>query len=112
MVLAGNFLHGCGLRGCKVTLLRHAIMLACGPASSSDMSPSIVPRTTTSPCEIAGARKQSAATGIAYGLALGYLSCIVHVMCFGVTSLWPTSCEACPGWLWAPWICLAPWLWA
>merc|ERR1719401_958607 len=37
--------------------------------------------------EIAETQKQSAATGIIYGLALGYLSCIVPVMCLGVTIL-------------------------
>merc|ERR1712038_1696036 len=31
--------------------------------------------------------KQSAATGIIYGLALGYLSCIVPVLCLGLTIL-------------------------
>merc|ERR1712038_2036749 len=31
--------------------------------------------------------KQSAATGIIYGLALGYLSCIIPVLCLGVTIL-------------------------
>merc|ERR1712217_394671 len=34
-----------------------------------------------------GTQKQSAATGIIYGLALGYLSCIVPVICLGVTIL-------------------------
>merc|ERR1712087_733130 len=37
--------------------------------------------------EIAETQKQSAATGIIYGLALGYLSCIIPVMCLGVTIL-------------------------
>merc|ERR1719240_64766 len=37
--------------------------------------------------EISETQKQSAATGIIYGLALGYLSCIVPVMCLGVTIL-------------------------
>merc|ERR1712241_1332155 len=37
--------------------------------------------------EIAHTQKQSAATGIIYGLALGYLSCIVPVICLGVTIL-------------------------
>merc|ERR1712050_260203 len=37
--------------------------------------------------EIAETQKQSAATGIIYGLALGYLSCIVPVFCLGVTVL-------------------------
>jgi len=37
--------------------------------------------------EIADTQKQSAATGIIYGLALGYLSCIVPVICLGVTIL-------------------------
>merc|ERR1712238_643813 len=37
--------------------------------------------------EIAETQKQSAATGIIYGLALGYLSCVVPVMCLGVTIL-------------------------
>merc|ERR1719174_3061768 len=37
--------------------------------------------------EIAETQKQSAATGIIYGLALGYLSCIVPVFCLGVTIL-------------------------
>jgi len=37
--------------------------------------------------EIAETQKQSAATGIIYGLALGYLSCIVPVLCLGVTIL-------------------------
>jgi len=37
--------------------------------------------------EIAETQKQSAATGIIYGLALGYLSCIVPVICLGVTIL-------------------------
>merc|ERR1712211_72172 len=32
-------------------------------------------------------QKQSAATGIIYGLALGYLSCIVPVFCLGITVL-------------------------
>merc|ERR1719433_2592849 len=31
--------------------------------------------------EIAETQKQSAATGIIYGLALGYLSCIIPVIC-------------------------------
>merc|ERR1712232_1524602 len=34
-----------------------------------------------------GTQKQSAATGIIYGLALGYLSTIVPVLCLGVTIL-------------------------
>merc|ERR1719360_453995 len=37
--------------------------------------------------EIAETQKQSAATGIIYGLALGYLSCIIPVICLGVTIL-------------------------
>merc|ERR1712211_164531 len=37
--------------------------------------------------ETAETQKQSAATGIIYGLALGYLSCIVPVICLGVTIL-------------------------
>jgi len=37
--------------------------------------------------EIAKTQKQAAATGIIYGLALGYLSCIVPVICLGVTIL-------------------------
>merc|ERR1712072_184409 len=37
--------------------------------------------------EIAETQKVSAATGIIYGLALGYLSCIVPVICLGVTIL-------------------------
>merc|ERR1719277_2462274 len=37
--------------------------------------------------EIAETQKQSAATGIIYGLALGYLSCIVPVICLGLTIL-------------------------
>merc|ERR1712224_98643 len=37
--------------------------------------------------EIAETQKQSAATGIIYGLALGYLSCIVPVFCLGLTVL-------------------------
>merc|ERR1712151_157611 len=37
--------------------------------------------------EIAETQKQSAATGIIYGLALGYLSCIVPVICLGITIL-------------------------
>merc|ERR1712086_747533 len=37
--------------------------------------------------EIAETQKQSAATGIIYGLALGYLSCIVPVFCLGITIL-------------------------
>jgi inorganic pyrophosphatase len=37
--------------------------------------------------EIAETQKQSAATGIIYGLALGYLSCIVPVLCLAVTIL-------------------------
>merc|ERR1719515_149251 len=41
--------------------------------------------------EIAETQKQSAATGIIYGLALGYLSCIVPVICLGVTILYAHS---------------------
>merc|ERR1711871_142354 len=37
--------------------------------------------------EIAQTQKVSAATGIIYGLALGYLSCVVPVICLGVTIL-------------------------
>merc|ERR1711988_662327 len=37
--------------------------------------------------EIAHSQVQSAATGIIYGLALGYLSCIIPVLCLGVTVL-------------------------
>jgi len=37
--------------------------------------------------EISETQKQSAATGIIYGLALGYLSCIVPVLCLGITIL-------------------------
>merc|ERR1719433_841187 len=37
--------------------------------------------------EIAETQKQSAATGIIYGLALGYLSCIIPVICLAVTIL-------------------------
>jgi len=37
--------------------------------------------------EIAESQKQAAATGIIYGLALGYLSCIVPVICLGLTIL-------------------------
>jgi inorganic pyrophosphatase len=37
--------------------------------------------------EIAETQKQSAATGIIYGLALGYLSCIVPVLCLAITIL-------------------------
>ena len=34
--------------------------------------------------EIAETQKQSTTTGIIYGLALGYLSCIMRVICLGV----------------------------
>merc|ERR1719163_86965 len=37
--------------------------------------------------EIAHTQQQSAATGIIYGLALGYLSCIIPVFCLGITVL-------------------------
>merc|ERR1719335_165934 len=37
--------------------------------------------------EIANTQKTSAATGIIYGLALGYLSCIIPVICLLVTIL-------------------------
>merc|ERR1711988_548318 len=37
--------------------------------------------------EIAHSQIQSAATGIIYGLALGYLSCIIPVFCLGITVL-------------------------
>jgi inorganic pyrophosphatase len=37
--------------------------------------------------EIANTQKQSAATGIIYGLALGYLSCIIPVLALGITVL-------------------------
>merc|ERR1712183_1055068 len=37
--------------------------------------------------EISETQKQSAATGIIYGLALGYPSCIVPVICLGITIL-------------------------
>merc|ERR1719229_1830827 len=37
--------------------------------------------------QIAETQKQSAATGIIYGLALGYLSCIIPVLCLGITIL-------------------------
>jgi len=37
--------------------------------------------------EIAQTQKQAAATGIIYGLAVGYLSCIVPVICLGATIL-------------------------
>merc|ERR1711920_416867 len=37
--------------------------------------------------EIAETQKQSAATGIIYGLALGYLSCIIPVLSLGITVL-------------------------
>merc|ERR1711977_34570 len=37
--------------------------------------------------EISETQKVSAATGIIYGLALGYLSCIVPVICLGITIL-------------------------
>jgi inorganic pyrophosphatase len=35
--------------------------------------------------EIAETQKVSAATGIIYGLALGYLSCVIPVVCIGIT---------------------------
>merc|ERR1711988_235373 len=41
--------------------------------------------------EISETQKVSAATGIIYGLALGYLSCIVPVICLGVTILYAHS---------------------
>merc|ERR1719326_1282991 len=37
--------------------------------------------------EIAQTQKVSAATGIIYGLALGYLSCVIPVICLGLTIL-------------------------
>merc|ERR1719238_2198276 len=37
--------------------------------------------------EIAQTQKVSAATGIIYGLALGYLSCVIPVLCLGLTIL-------------------------
>merc|ERR1712028_266211 len=37
--------------------------------------------------EIAETQKQSAATGIIYGLAVGYLSCIIPVLALGITIL-------------------------
>merc|ERR1711959_575504 len=37
--------------------------------------------------EIAESQKQAAATGIIYGLALGYLSCIIPVLALGITVL-------------------------
>jgi len=37
--------------------------------------------------EIAQTQKVSAATGIIYGLALGYLSCVIPVICLGITIL-------------------------
>jgi len=42
--------------------------------------------------EIAETQKQSAATGIIYGLALGYLSCIIPVFCLGITVLVSHNC--------------------
>merc|ERR1719217_1085260 len=37
--------------------------------------------------EIAETQRVAAATGIIYGLALGYLSCVIPVVCLGVTIL-------------------------
>merc|ERR1719163_86047 len=37
--------------------------------------------------EVANSQKTSAATGIIFGLALGYLSCIIPVLCLAVTIL-------------------------
>merc|ERR1719218_576823 len=56
--------------------------------------------------EIAETQKQSAATGIIYGLALGYLSCIIPVTCLGLTILVSHTLCGMFGWLWAPLACL------
>merc|ERR1712019_157304 len=58
--------------------------------------------------EISETQKQSAATGIIYGLALGYLSCIVPVICLGVTILMLTRSAACSVLLWELSACWAP----
>merc|ERR1719416_65368 len=42
--------------------------------------------------EIAETQRVSAATGIIYGLALGYLSCVIPIFCLGVTILVSHSC--------------------
>ena len=58
--------------------------------------------------EIAETQKQSAATGIMYGLALSYLSRIVPVCCLAVSVLVAPSSAACSVWPSAPSACLGP----
>ena len=61
--------------------------------------------------EIAETQKQSAAAGIIYGLALGYLSSIVPVICLGFIILVAHTLCGTFGWRLLPWVCLAqsPW---
>ena len=60
----------------------------------------------TSVREIAETQKQSAAAGIIYGRALGYLSSIVPVICLGVIILVAHTLRGTCGWrlfLWYAW---------
>ena len=60
----------------------------CGQASSLASSQKITLQVHMFPCEkIAETQKQSAATGIIYGLASGYLSTIIPVASLGITIL-------------------------
>jgi inorganic pyrophosphatase len=58
--------------------------------------------------EIAETQKQSAATSIMYGLALGYLSCIIPVLCLGVTIIVAHNLCGMFGFVWALWACSVP----
>jgi Na+/H+-translocating membrane pyrophosphatase len=58
--------------------------------------------------EFAETQKQSASTGIIYGLARGYLSCVLPVCCLAVSVLVAPSSAACSVWPSAPSACLGP----
>merc|ERR1719383_1150680 len=74
-----------GVRWCSVPWRSRWV---CGQASSLASSQKITLQVHMFPCEkIAETQKQSAATGIIYGLASGYLSTTIPVASLGITIL-------------------------
>ena len=59
------------------------------------------------PRPVSNSKKQSAATGILNGLALGYLSTIIPVVGLDITFLIAQLCVASSAWHWEPRVCLA-----
>ena len=81
LVLSQDLLHGLSLRRGEV------VQLSCVHTQGLWSGLVVGYVTCVAVRKIAETRKQSAAADILYGLALGFLSCIIPVICWGVSIL-------------------------